>query len=124
MIIDMIKGVGLDAVKVSRIEEATRRWGERFLRRVFTEGELLVAGRRGERLASRFAAKEAFLKALGKGIFSGISLKEIEVVSLPSGAPALRLHGRAKEATEGIKGVHLSLSHEGGYSFAMVILEG
>ncbi len=103
------------------------RHGDRFLARVFTEQErscvMRHEKRRVERLAARFAAKEAIAKALGTGISDGISWTDIEVVSEPSGRPAVALHGRAAEvaASLGIASWSLSLTHTGGFSAASAI---
>lgn len=119
----MIRGVGVDIVQVKRIKGLFERWGEKFVGRVFAEGERMVlqGEKVAERLAARFAAKEAFLKALGKGIFQ-IPLKEIEVVKGERGEPRIVLKGKAAMLCEGLK-VHLSLSHDGGYAIAFVVVE-
>lgn len=112
--------VGIDLVEVARLRRAVERFGERFLRRVFTPGELRhCLGRRDEaaRLAARFAAKEAFVKAVG----GGVSWREVEVASDPGGRPRLVLHGRAS-AWSGAR-PRLSLSHERSVAAAVVILE-
>lgn len=119
-------GIGVDVVAVNRIGRAVEKWGERFLRRAFTPGERKeVDGSPWplESLAARFAAKEAFLKALGKGLFH-IPFSEIEVLKTPEGRPRLALHGKAREVASGINRIHLSLSHDGGVAVAFVILEG
>jgi holo-[acyl-carrier protein] synthase len=125
----MIVGVGIDAVSISRIAGLIDRYGQRFLSKVFTEDE--IAGGRGRRdgaqyFAARFAAKEAFFKALGTGWGRGISLKEVSVRREESGRPSLLLSGRALEAAKsrGAETSHVSLSHEAGTAQAIVILEG
>jgi holo-[acyl-carrier protein] synthase len=117
---------GVDIVEVGRIAEMVEQHGERFLTRCFTAGELAYCGagkRRDEHLAARFAAKEAVLKALGTGWRSGIAWTDVEVQKLPSGAPALVLHGRAAELAQerGIGTWALSLSHTAAYAVASVI---
>lgn len=112
---------------VGRVEAALKRWGERLKRRLFTSREreeVAESPHPSASLAARFAAKEAFLKALGRGLFQ-VSFKEIEVIREPSGRPRLELHGSAAGLCKekGIKGVHLSLSHDGGVAVAVVILE-
>ena len=124
----MIYGVGIDMVEVSRIENALERWGDRFLRRVFTQSEIEYCynkARPAARFALRFAAKEAFSKALGLGFRKGLSLQQIEVVRGPDGRPDLSLHSRAKELCEqcGIKKSFLSLSDDGLYAVSVVVLE-
>lgn len=113
-------------VPVERVGRAVERWGERFLGRVFTPRERRLAERSPwpvETLAARFAAKEAFLKALGTGMFQ-IPFSEIEVLRDDQGRPYVALRGRAREAAEGVSRIHLSLSHDGGIAVAFVILEG
>jgi holo-[acyl-carrier protein] synthase len=124
----MIYGIGLDLVQVSRIEDALRRWGERFQNKVFTPGEIRYGLKKrnpGPHFAARFAAKEAFVKALGIGIRRGVHWKDVEVQRGPLGRPVLKIHGRAVEIcrAEGIEGLFLSLTHDGDYSGAMVVLE-
>ena len=125
----MIVGIGMDLVQVSRVQEVLERRGERALARFFTPGE--VARCRGARspresFAARFAAKEAFFKALGTGWGTGGAWTEVEVVSAPSGAPSLRLHGTAARlaAERGVARVHLSLTHTDELAGAYVVLEG
>lgn len=125
----MIVGVGMDLVQIQRVHELLERKGERALARLFTPAE--VARCRGgrsprESFAARFAAKEAFFKALGTGWGRGGSWTEVEVVSAPSGAPSLRLHGAAAALAEaaGVKRVHLSLTHTDELAAAYVVLEG
>ncbi len=122
-----IHGIGVDIVRVSRIREAVQRWGDRFLERVFTEQERRYCFKRVNpypSLAARFAAKEAFIKAISTT--EVLSLREIETVNDSSGSPVLRLHGKAESVLGMIstnKGVHLSLSHNGDYAVAFVIIE-
>ncbi|RJX28757.1 MAG: holo-[acyl-carrier-protein] synthase [Desulfarculus sp.] len=123
----MIAGLGLDLAKVARIEAAWRRFGERFLRRCFTPAEAglcLSRPRPAAALALRFAAKEAFAKAAGLGM-RGLAWREIEVVHDPRGKPGLVLHGRARAwaREQGVGAVFLSLSDEGEYAAAVVVLE-
>ena len=125
----MILGVGIDLVETARVARALANHGARFEERVYTAGELAdCAGRadRVEALAARFAAKEAFLKALGTGWIRGLSLRDVEVVRGRDGPPALRLLGSAvQRVTEReVRSVHLSVSHQPGVAAAIVILEG
>ena len=126
--IAMILGIGIDLAKAPRIDDAYRRFGRRFLERCFTKAEAeLCLGRPkpGAALAMRFAAKEAFSKAAGLGM-RGLAWREIEVAHDPRGRPYLILHGRAKAWAEqhGVKSSHLSLSDDGDYAAAVVVLEG
>jgi holo-[acyl-carrier protein] synthase len=118
--------VGIDLVRLSRIAESLQQFGDRFLRRVFTDGEIAYAravpALTVERLAARFAAKEAAIKALGLADV-GIGWRDIEVERASSGACALRLHGAAGERAraDGVGELALSLSHEGDYATAVVV---
>lgn len=123
----MICGVGVDLVRVARIEGLLSRYGERFLRRVFAPEELSYARgkeRMTESLAASFAVKEALGKALGTGL-SGFSLREVALVRDPSsGRPSVRLCGRARALVEArADRVWVSVTHEGGLAMAVVILE-
>lgn len=125
----MIIGTGIDIVEIDRIREAHSRWGDRFIDRIFAQGEVEGAGHRADKypyLAARFAAKEAFLKALGTGLSMGVSWKDIEVKREKGQRPFFCISGRAGEilAQKGAKEAHLSISHEKRYAVAQVILEG
>jgi holo-[acyl-carrier protein] synthase len=125
----VILGSGVDLCEVPRIEAAIARYGNRFLERIFTAGEIAYANRKAnrfERYAARFAAKEAGMKALGTGWTGGIAWRDFEVVNLPSGRPTLTFHGRAAEiaAKLGVCHVALSLTHTKEQALAMVVLEG
>ena len=119
-------GVGIDLVQVSRVAESLERFGARFLRRVFTDGEIAYAtaapAEAAARLAARFAAKEAAIKALGLAD-EPMSWRDIEVRRTPAGACELVLHGAASRAAarSGVGEVVVSLSHEGGYATAVVV---
>jgi holo-[acyl-carrier protein] synthase len=124
----MIYGIGIDIVQISRIERALHRWGDHFVRRVFTPSETVYCNgkaRPATRYALRFAAKEAFAKAMGSGFRQGLSLAQIEVMSTPDGMPYLKLHGTSKALFDarGIKHSFLSLSDDGLYAVAVVVLE-
>ncbi|MBL9001902.1 MAG: holo-ACP synthase [Phycisphaerae bacterium] len=116
---------GVDIVEVARIRAMLKAHPRRFVARVFTEHESARSAgrRRAEHLAARFAAKEAVMKALGTGLTGGIAWTEIEVVTLPSGAPSLRLSGRAAEIARGlgIRAWLVSLSHVESLAMASVI---
>ena len=124
----MIRGIGVDIVDISRIERMIKRWGNRFIGRVFTPIEAETSCRRAapaSAFALRFAAKEAFSKALGMGMKQGLTWREIEVFNHPGGKPDLKLYGTSAEMCRqiGVVGIHLSLSDEGEYGVAMVVLE-
>jgi holo-[acyl-carrier protein] synthase len=124
----MIVGSGIDIAEVARIRESIERFGERFLERIFTPGEILYCdskANRFERYAARFAAKEAAMKALGTGWNHGVRWRDCEVTRLPGGRPTIQFHGKAAEfATKlGAKNAALSLSHTREQAIAHVILE-
>ena len=125
----MIVAIGTDMIEVARIRRAVDhpRTGERFRTRVFTAGEIeycLRRNRYAESFAARFAAKEAVMKALGRGFQGGIGWREIEVLR-GTGRPAIRLHGKAARLAEelGITRWHLSLTHTAEQALAWVIAE-
>jgi holo-[acyl-carrier protein] synthase len=125
----MIVGSGIDVVEIERIQAAMDRFGQRFLKRVFLDGEAAYCRRKrnsAESFAARFAAKEAAAKALGTGMSQGVNWLEIEVVREPSGRPTIRFHGRAAQRAErmGVVGSSLSLAHSTGLAVASVVLEG
>ncbi|MBU1229704.1 MAG: holo-[acyl-carrier-protein] synthase [Proteobacteria bacterium] len=124
----MILGIGLDVAEIPRIRDSLARFGERFTGRVLTKAEAagMPAARPEAYVAARFAAKEACAKALGTGFAGGVALTSIEVLSLPSGAPTLRLHGKALEIASGmgVERIHVSLTHGRDIAAATVILEG
>ena len=124
----MIVGTGVDIVEVPRLAATLKRFGERFLKRVFTEAEIRYCDsklNRAERYAARFAAKEAGLKAIGTGLRGGISWRELEVSREPGGRPTLAFHGTAAmyAAQLGARRTSLSLSHTEQHAIAHVILE-
>jgi holo-[acyl-carrier protein] synthase len=125
----MIVGTGVDITEVVRVRAAVDRFGERFLKRVFTPEEVRYCVSKinaAERLAARFAAKEAGMKAIGTGLRHGVTWQDVEVVRLPGQRPQLRFSGKAAEfaARLGCKRAHLSLSHTAEQAIAHVILEG
>jgi len=124
----MIVGTGIDITEVPRIRESIERFGDRFLHRVFTEGEIRYCdskANRFERYAARFAAKEAGMKALGTGWNFGVRWRDVEVSRKPGGRPTLLFHGKAAEfaAKLGAVNVALSLTHTPQQAMAQVILE-
>ncbi len=125
----MIVGSGVDLAEVPRIRKAIERFGDHFIRRVFTAAEIAYVERKAnryERYAARFAAKEAGMKAIGTGWRRGVRWQDFEVANLPSGKPTLRLHGAAARFAEalGVKSIALSLTHTEELGMAYVILEG
>jgi holo-[acyl-carrier protein] synthase len=125
----MIVGIGVDMVRTERVWAVLERKGERAYARFFTaaERERCGASRHPpESFAARFAAKEALYKAMGTGVGIAGAWTEVEVVSAESGAPSIRLSGRAAEraAERGVRRVHLSLTHTGDTAAAFVVLEG
>ena len=125
----MIRGIGIDIVKVERIEKAVERWGYRFLKRIFTPAEIERCQKRArpaQCLALRFAAKEAFAKALGLGMRKGLRWRDIEVVHDNFGKPDLLLHNQAQRLLEDVEASRtwLSLSDERESALAVVVLEG
>ncbi len=124
----MIYGIGVDLVNIARMSKAIDRWGNRFIGRIFTPREIdfCIQSRRSvSRFALRFAAKEAFSKALGTGMRNGIRWRDIEVFHHPSGRPDLAIAGTALMVCrkEGISRWHISLSDEADYGIAVVVLE-
>src|SRR6202162_5887060 len=111
----MIVGTGIDIAEVPRIREAIERFGDRFLQRIYTEGEMRYCdskANRMERYAARFAAKEAAMKALGTGWNHGVRWRDCEVVRMPGARPTITFHGRAAEfaAKLGTKNTALSIT--------------
>ncbi|HZR66174.1 MAG TPA: holo-[acyl-carrier-protein] synthase [Terriglobales bacterium] len=124
----MIVGTGIDIAEVPRIAESIERFGDRFIRRVFTDGEIRYCdskANRVERYAARFAAKEAAMKALGTGWNHGVRWRDVEVLREPGRRPTIRFHGKAAEfaAHLNTKNISLSLSHTPEQAIASVILE-
>jgi holo-[acyl-carrier protein] synthase len=124
----MIVGTGIDIAEVPRIRQSIARFGDRFLRRIYTAGEIRYCdskANRVERYAARFAAKEAAMKALGTGWSHGVRWVDCEVVRMPGGRPTIVFHGKAGEvaARLGVKNAALSLSHTAEQAIAQVILE-
>ena len=128
----MIVGIGSDLCNIDRIQKSLDRWGERFLARVFTDIERAKAGRRpftaAGTLAKRFAAKEAFSKAVGTGFKRGVFMKDIGVVNLPSGQPSLQITGGARAALDALApdrhaiDIHLTMTDDYPWAQAFVIL--
>jgi holo-[acyl-carrier protein] synthase len=112
--------LGIDIIKVDRIRDALARFGPRFSKRVLTSSEAAYVRERPETFAGRWAAKEAVSKVLGLGV-RGVGWRDIEIGRLPTGQPAVRLHGRARARAEqlGMERVAVSISHERDYAVAI-----
>ena len=124
----MIVGTGVDLIEIDRVRTAYLRRKDRFLKRLYTEGEIKYCLRKrdpAESLAGRFAAKEAVIKAFSHGFGGRWKWRDIEVVRELSGKPTLKLHKRFEElrVERGITRMHLSIAHSKGDAIAMVILE-
>ena len=124
----MIGGIGVDIVDISRIQALLDRYGVRFLERVYTKAEVEYAmngANKAERLAGRFAVKEAVMKALGTGKSQGILWRDVETLRGRLGKPTVHLHGQAVKWVKlrGYGVVHASITHDGGKAMAFVILE-
>ena len=130
---EMIIGLGSDLCNIERIQNSLDRFGERFENRVFTEVERAKAARRpytkAGTYAKRFAAKEAFSKAVGTGFRSGVFMKDIGVINAPSGAPTLDLRGGAKRRLDSMIAdgyeaiIHLTLTDDHPWAQAFIIIE-
>jgi len=123
-----VYGVGIDMVRRDRIQRLIERWGDRFESRVFTKGEIEACSKRKEYarcLAMRFAAKEAFVKALGTGMRAPVLWLDMEVQNNELGKPEIVLSSRALNycAERNILAWHLSLTDEGEYGAAVVVIE-
>jgi holo-[acyl-carrier protein] synthase len=124
-----ILGIGMDVVETKRIAESLERFGDRFLHRVFLEGEVAYSQSMKFphlHLAARFAAKEAISKAFGTGIGKEIGWRDMEIVREPGGRPRVVLHGRAVEfaKSRGVVEIHVSLSHTAEYGAASAVIVG
>jgi len=123
----MVIGTGIDIVEVSRIKKAALKWKGSFLNKTFTSNEIAYARNKAsiwQHLASRFAAKEAILKAFGKATEKGLRWTDIEIKNKKSGEPTVRLSGRIKKIKAKIRGseIIISLSHTRTYAIASAIL--
>lgn len=128
----MIFGIGTDLVQQTRIGASLQRFGDRFVRRILTDREYAMLGarprdpiQRTRFLAQRFAAKEAFSKALGTGIRDGVAWRDMGVHNEASGKPCLHLSDKLdrRVAQLGIRHMHVTLTDEAGMTMAVVILE-
>ena len=116
--------VGIDIIEIKRIQNVKSKYTNRFLKKIFTENEIIYCRNRSPQLAARFAAKEAMMKALGTGI-RGVSWKDVEVIRYRGQAPQIKLSGRGKKVGEriGLKNTSLSISHSREYAVACVTIE-
>ena len=124
----MITGIGIDVIQNERIRDSIQRFGDRFINRIYTEGEVEYCKKGANpeiHYAARFAAKEAAFKALGTGWAGGVKWKDVEVTRLASGKPELHLHGEAlvRATAMGAERFYVSLTHDRLVSCAVVILE-
>ena len=126
----MIIGTGIDIVEIARLQRSIERYKEHFLERTYTGAELEQAGTRGARTilfyAGRWAAKEAIAKALGTGFGASCGWLDISVLDDSMGKPVAAISGAAAETMrkKGVREIHVSISHDGGFAVAMAIAEG
>ncbi len=124
----MVVGLGVDIIQNNRIESIVKKWGNKFLYKVFTDYELAFIekhNQKTQRYASNYAAKEAVAKALGTGFRNGIRFRNIELKRDNLGKPFIELAGTTKTFADdrGISKIHTTISHEKDYSVAVVIFE-
>jgi holo-[acyl-carrier protein] synthase len=124
----VIKGIGIDTVEIERVARVYARYGDRFLHRVYTRGEREYFSRWADpvpRIAGRFAAKEACMKALGTGWSRGVRWRDIEVGREPSGKPRVRLYGEAARILESLSAseIHCTITHSRDQAMAVVVFE-
>ncbi len=124
----MIAGIGIDLVNISRVERILGEWGKRFQSKYFTQSEIThseaIKGS-GLFFASNFAVKEAFSKAVGTGFRGGLRLSQVEVLRDVLGKPYINLYGKAWQIAQemSVTSIHASISHDGEYAVAVVVLE-
>ncbi len=109
----MIESLGIDLIEIKRVKTVLEKWGKRFLQRVYTPREVEYCSRKRHpetSLAGRFAAKEAVMKALGTGLSSGVTWKDIEVINDGKGKPEVSVHGKTKRIL-GKRKILISISH-------------
>lgn len=124
----MIKGLGIDTIELERIARVYEQYGDRFLHRIYTDGEREYIARWADpvpRIAGRFAVKEACMKALGTGWSRGVRWRDIEVARHPSGRPEVKLHGEARRILTSLDAtvIHTTITHERSHAMAVVIFE-
>lgn len=123
----MVYGSGVDIIEVDRVKQAVKKWGNSFLKKVFTHKEISYSNKKRfayQHLAARFATKEAVLKAFGGGWTRNLPWKDVEIVNNKEGKPEIKLHGEAKKIykRKKISGVVVSMSHTKYYAVANAIL--
>ena len=122
----MILGIGVDIIEVSRIQHSIENYGDKFLNKIYTQEEIDYSNSYKDKkylhFSARFAAKEAFSKAIGTGISNGFSFKEINIINKPNGEPQIILKGNMRERFSG-ETFHISLSHINDVAIAYVIRE-
>jgi len=126
---ERVTGIGVDIVDIPRMDRALKRWGDRFVARVFTVAEVDYSRRSrrpAQHFSARFAAKEAVIKALGQGFRGGCQMSEIEVVAGELGRPLVRLHGATRRlaVSRGVENIFLSLSHSEKAAVAQAVAVG
>jgi holo-[acyl-carrier protein] synthase len=124
----MIFGIGTDLVDIYRVEKIIKKWGDKFLTKVYSQNEIEYCQKKAfpsMHYAARFAAKESFLKSLGIGLGMGVKLQDIEVINNPQGSPVLTVNEiiRARLDKLGINAIHISITHTREHAQAIVILE-
>jgi holo-[acyl-carrier protein] synthase len=124
----MVVGIGIDISEVPRIEAAIARFGQRFLKRIYTPQEIRYCEskvNKFERFAGRFAAKEAALKAIGTGWKRGVGWTDVEVTREPSGRPVIAFHGKALEFANllGVRSALVTITHTEQQAMAQVLLQ-
>ncbi|MCV6599855.1 MAG: holo-ACP synthase [Alphaproteobacteria bacterium] len=126
----MILGIGTDIVNISRIEESINKFGDSFIKRCFTESEIAESNKKKERacfFAKRFAAKEAFFKALGTGFTHRVSWQDVNISNNEYGKPEIEISGTSKDILEKISKdakIFISMSDDAPYATATIIIEG
>ena len=118
-----VYSIGVDLIEIERIEKLLERYGDKFLKRIFTDIEIDYCSKKKDKgsFAARFATKEAVFKATGFGLGKGMTWKDVEVVNDPKGKPEVRLYGKTAELLAEKK-VHLTISHSKDTSIAMVVV--
>lgn len=119
-----IQSIGIDMVEIDRIGRMIERYGDRFVKRVFTAAEITYCAQKAsaESFAARFAVKEAVFKAVGTGLRDGMSWHDVAILNNPQGKPHVHLSGKTAEMLAGRR-VLLSISHSGNFAIAMVVVE-
>lgn len=126
-LISMIKGIGTDIIEISKIKNIYKKWGNKVLRKVFTDSEIKYCNSIKDKfhsLSARFAAKEAVLKAIGIGLNSGFRWKDIEIVKEKSGKPEVKFRGKIKILLKSLKlsNIEISVSHSDDFAVAVAII--